>query len=166
MQAVLELPRYSGEGFEGAELHVRERPIPGTRQIQRSVMRCRPGTFEWRYGRGESGTPLSLLYQAGVEFSGLWERAGMDGPGTVDWAKAGSPQWRGLPDARVVALDDVKEMSRDLGKLVTARLVHYCVQGKTSTEIGMIYDLGERATGHILESDLMAAAQFFRYVPS
>jgi hypothetical protein len=156
----------TAEGFDGSTLHVRKRPIPGTRQVQETTIRCRPGTFEWRYGRADPGTHLDLLFAAGNEFARLWERAGMDGPGTVDWAKAGSPQWRGLPDARTLALDDVKRMTQELGKLPSARLVHYCLQGKTTEEIAAIYDVGEGERGmrSILDADLHAAAVFFRYV--
>lgn len=151
------------EGFDGMETHIREREIPGTRQVQKMEQRSRPGTFEWRYGRGDPGSFVALLYQAGVEFGLLWERAGLDGPGTVDWSRSGVVQWRGLPHARTIALDAVKSMSQDLGKMVTARLVHYIAQGKTSGDIAALYGFKEREMGAILEADLCAAAQHFKY---
>src|SRR5688500_17371364 len=44
-----------------------EKPFP--RYVD-AVMRCRPGTFAWRFGRDKN----SLEYQAGNRFAMLWER--------------------------------------------------------------------------------------------
>lgn len=153
------------EGFDGSEVHIRERPIPGTRQVQETEIRCRPGTFEWRYGRAKPSTEMDMLYQAGVEFRRVWERAGMDGPGTVDWGKVGSTQWKGLPDTRCAALDEVKQITQTLGALTTARLVKYVVEEHTSRRIAVMFGQTERDMASWLASDLTAAAVFFHYRP-
>lgn len=151
------------EGFEGAELHERRRPIPGTRIVQVTTIRSMPGSFTWRYGRAEPGTTLDMLFQAGTEFSRLVEAAGMDAPGTVDWSKAGSSQWNGLPPARLIALDQWKRMTQDLGKLVTRRLVQYVCEGKTSRQIARMYRRSEREMAAQLNSDLAMTAVYFGY---
>ena len=153
------------EGFDGSVIYIRERPIPGTSRKQSTSIRSKPGTFEWRYCRGKPGSEMDMLYLAGSDFCELWERAGMDGPGSVDWAKSGTTQWRGLPDARVVALDEVKAMSRALGMLVTQRLVNYCVEGKTSRQIATAFGDPERDMAIVLASDLKAAAIYLGYMP-
>lgn len=150
-------------GFDGSELHVRERPIPGTSRTQKTTQRCQPGSFAWRYGRGKPGSTFDVLFQAGSEFSRVVERAGLDGPGTVDWAKAGYSQWNGLPPARLVALDEWKRLTQDLGKLVTARLIQYVVQDKTGPQIAKMYGRKPRDMTPILDADLLAAAVYFGY---
>jgi hypothetical protein len=151
------------EGFDGSVHYVRERQIAGTRLVTSHNMRCKPGTFEWRYGRARPGTELDMLYLAGVEFGRLWERAGMDAPRPVDWGMPGVAAWRGLPDARVEALSELKAVSRDLGKLVMARLVNYVVEGKTPRQIALQFDLDERDMAIVLASDLRAAASYFGF---
>lgn len=152
-------------GFDGSELHTRERLIPGTSRKQVTVSRSMPGTFENRYGRGAPGSMLDMLYQAGTEFARLCERCGHDAPGTVDFSKAGTTAWNGLPPSRLVALDQHKNMVRHLGKLVTARLQRYAVEGKTTRQIARSYRRSEREMRAILDSDLARAAVYFGYAP-
>lgn len=151
------------EGFDGTEVFVRERPIPGTSQVQTMAIRSRPGSFVWRYARAAPQTLAAMLYHAGVEFGRLWERAGMDGPATVDWARSGVVQWRGLPPSKIMALDSIRPMVQELGKMVATRLVHYVVQEKTTGELAALYGFKDREMGAILEADLCAAAQYFKY---
>lgn len=153
------------EGFEGSQLHVRERPIPGTRQKQEHAVRCVNGSFEKEYGVGKHDGLREALYQAGVAFGQIVERAGMDGPGTVDWSKVGTTQWRGQSDSRLVALQSWKKLTQELGKLVTARLILYVVEGKTSAQIAKKYRRSKREIAAQLSSDLALAAIYFGYAP-
>jgi len=149
------------EGFDGHEVHERQRAIPGTRQVQVTSMRCRPGTFEHRYGRAQPGSTLELLFQAGCEFGLIWEKAGLDGPGTVEWGKVGSTPWQGLPNARVAALDDCRRVWEGLGDLAMGRMVNYVVQGRTSRELSKTYGREKREMSAILDSDLHRVAEYF-----
>lgn len=151
------------EGFDGHETFIRERPIPGTSQVQTMVIRGKPGTFVWRYAHAAPQTLAAVLYQAGTEFGRLWERAGMDGPATVDWTRSGAVQWRGLPHSKVMAMDSIKPMVQELGRMVATRLVHYIVQEQTTGELAALYGFKDREMGAILEADLCAAAQYFKY---
>lgn len=151
------------EGFDGSELHIRKRLIPGTERTQESTYRAHQGTFSWKYGRGQPGSKADMLFQAGSEFGRILERAGLDGPGTVDWAKAGYSAWKGLPPARLIALDEWKRLTQSLGKLPTARLVQFVVQGRTTAEMGKIYGMGTREAAFVVNADLMAVAEHFGY---
>lgn len=146
-------------GYDGTELRLR------TRARQRSVVRCKPGTFEWRYSVGEHDNVRESLYQAGVKFASIVERAGMDGPGTVDWGKVGSTQWRDLPMPRLLALDAWKHLAQDLGKLVTSRLIGYVVEGKTTAQLARKYRVSPKMMAVQLNSDLAMAAVHFGYAP-
>jgi hypothetical protein len=62
-------------GHEGAVTSkVRVRDLQGQRaRTLTQTIRCRPGTFEWRYGRNKQ----DALFHAGNHLAILWERAGM-----------------------------------------------------------------------------------------
>lgn len=151
------------EGFDGSQLHVRERPIPGTSRKQEQTLRSQPGTFIWRYGRGKNDR-VEALFLAGSEFALVFERAGLDGPHGVDWSSSGASQWRGLPAPRLAALDKWKNVTQELGKLVTARLIQYVCERRTAGEIAKMYGVGNaRKAAIVLEEDLKAAAVYFGY---
>ncbi|MHA6645658.1 hypothetical protein [Mesorhizobium sp. A623] len=57
-------------GKEGARLSKVSVKISTDRTARRTI-RCRPGTFEWRYGRNKQ----NALFHAGNQFATLWERA-------------------------------------------------------------------------------------------
>lgn len=155
------------EGFDGTVLHIRERPIPGTRQVQQTITRCQPGSFEWRYGRARPGTELDMLYHAGVEFGRIWENLGLNEPHGVDWLNAGGSSWRSsLPLSHLIAMEELKPMLRDLGKVIITRLRQYVVEGYTSRQIAASYGTSERNMAIVLASDLKAAAVYFRYEES
>ena len=150
-------------GFDGAEIFLRERLIPGTRQTQRTIIRNAPGTFEWRYARYESPHIGAILYVAGTDLAKLWERAGSS-PSGVDLTSEGVSQWRGLPDGRAMAMLEISDATRSIGKLSMARLVNYAVQGMTTRQISVIYQMPIRKTAHMLEDDLNLAAHYFGYL--
>ena len=144
-------------GYDGAvEVSAKVR-ISLVRSEKRSI-RCRPGTFEHEYGAKDRN---SALYDAGIHFSGLWERAHVTIP-SPDLARSGYSQWKGLPDGRADALSEIKAVP--LGSDQTSRLIDYCIFGKTSSEIGEKWGYDRRAMHTILHSDLFSVAKHFRYV--
>jgi hypothetical protein len=147
-------------GYDGAITIVANVRVTSTRSDQRSL-RCRPGTFEWRYGRA---TADSSLYHAGIKFADLWERAGTASASSPDFAASGGGQWKGIPDGRVIAMSEIDAARRDIGKWGTARLVDYCVMGSPSSDIARKYNTDERAMAAVLFEDLRACAVHFGYL--
>lgn len=148
------------EGFDGAVMQKANVRLTATRYEVRSL-RCRPGTFEWRYGRK---TADSALYHAGIKFADLWERAGTAAASSPDLSFSGGGQWKGIPDARVMAMSEIDAARKDIGKWGTARLVDYCVMGTSVTDIARKYETEERAMSNILHQDLRACAMHFAYI--
>lgn len=148
-----------GPGCDGAVMRRFAVQITSARQEQKSV-RNRPGTFEWRYNRDDK--TLTALYLAGVKFADMMERAGASDPHTVNWAMSGGAGWRGLPDGRVVALDELKGVMRDLGQITSSRLTQFCVRGHTTSEIARAYGVSEREMAPVLKMDLRELATILR----
>ena len=144
-------------GYEGAVLIDASVRLTATRFEDR-VLRCQPGTFEWRYGRKGANTSL---YHAGIKFAGLWERAGTASASSPDMAFTGGGQWKGIPDGRVLAMSAIDAARKDIGKWGTARLVDYCVMGSTASKIALKYGMDERGMAFVLFEDLQAAARHF-----
>jgi len=145
-------------GYDGAvEIDASVR-MTATRWESR-VLRCQPGTFEWRYGRKGAE---AALYHAGIRFADLWERAGTASASSINYDSAGGGgQWKGLPDGRLVAMDLINQMRLDVGRWGMARLVDYCVMGTPSSVMADKYGKDERAMSHVLYEDLRAAALHF-----
>lgn len=147
-------------GFDGAVLSVADVRLSLARTENR-VIRCRPGSFEWRYGRKSVD---ASLYHAGVHFAALWERAGTASASSPDLGAAGGGDWKGMPDGRLVAMDLIRLARNDIGKWGTCRLVDYCVMGTTVAEMAVKYEADERAMAHTLMMDLRACATHFRFL--
>ena len=94
-------------GFDGMKVMTSTVRLSSARTERRSV-RARPGTFEWRYGRKSAD---AALYHAGCHFADLWERAGTAAAKSRDLTIVGTPGWRGLPEGRAAALDEVVTLS-------------------------------------------------------
>lgn len=147
-------------GYDGAiEIDTSVR-ITATRSEARSL-RCRPGTFEWRYGRANAD---GSLYHAGCHYAGLWERAGTAAASSPDWMSEGGGDWKGLPQARAVAMDELRQAFIGLGKMPTARLTAYCVEGMPVSEIAHRYGTALRDMAAVLHQDLRACAMHFNYL--
>jgi hypothetical protein len=149
-----------GPGFDGAVI-VGATVRLSSQRGEKRLMRARPGTFEWRYGRKSAD---AALYHAGCHFADLWERAGTAAAKSRDLTQVGTPGWRGLPEGRAAALDEVGAASRELGRFATSRLMAYCVEGQTTSEIARRHDAPERDMAAVLHQDLRACAQCFRFV--
>lgn len=146
-------------GFDGMKLVASTVRVSSVRTEKRS-MRARPGTFEWRYGRKSAD---AALYHAGCHFADLWERAGTAAAKSRDLTVIGTPGWRGLPEGRAAALDEVGTATRELGRLATSRLMAYCVEGRTTAEIARRHDTPERDMAAVLHQDLRACAEWCRF---
>lgn len=131
-----------------------------TERSERKTMRCRPGTFEWRYGRNKQ----DALFHAGNHFARLWEQAGTAGASSPSMEEASGSAWRGLPDGRVAAIDVLNAASFDLGRLPMSRLLDYCVSGFTTSEIAKKHGQRERDIAAVLHQDLRACAMHFNYL--
>ena len=147
-------------GYDGAiEIETSVR-ITATRSEARSL-RCRPGSFEWRYGRANAD---AALYHAGIKFAELWEFAGTASASSPDLAAIGGGMWRGIQTGRLEAMDKIKSARMDIGKWGTSRLVDYCVMGSTASEMAKKYGYDERNMAIILNEDLRSCALHFEHI--
>lgn len=140
-------------GFDGTQLYAEKIKISTQREKKRDI-RCRPGTFEWRYGRDVQ----DVHFEAGNRFAILWERAGTAAAASPGMEANGHGDWKGLPDGRVAALDRLQPLLIDLGKLPSRRLVLYCVEGKPVSEIARTFETPIRDMSAVLHHDLRALA--------
>lgn len=148
------------EQFDGAVVIDASVRLTQTRWETR-ILRARPGTFEWRYGRKSADT---ALYHAGIRYAELWEMAGTASAKSPDMESGSGGQWRGLPDGRAVAMSEVKHAVMELGKLVSSRLTAYCVAGNTTAELAKRFGIPDRDMAAVLHLDLTACAVHFRYL--
>lgn len=146
-------------GKEGARLSSVKVKISNDRTTRQTI-RCRPGTFEWRYGRNKQ----DALFHAGNHFARLWEQAGTAAACSPSMEEASGAAWRGMPDGRVAAIDVLNAASFELGKLPMSRLVDYCVLGLTSAEIAKKHGQKERDMAAVVHQDLRACAIHFLYL--
>lgn len=157
-----EAPPQPAREAEGTRIELR--PIRAeTEELVKVSVRCRPGSFEWRYCR--SSERHQLL--AGSEFARAWERAGISitSPLTGD-VKLGGGAWKGMPDGRAAALDQILRITRAIGGPITRRLVSYCVEGKTPREMASGYNgrVSPRQLADALDMDLIDLAEVMGYV--
>lgn len=145
-------------GYDGAIEISTEVRISGERNQYR-VLRSRPGTFEWRYGRK---TADAAIYHAGIKFAELWEFAGTASASSPDLGAIGSGMWRGIQMGRLEAMDKIDAARKDIGRWGTARLVDYCVMGSTASEMAQKYNTDDRSMAIVLNEDLRACAMHFR----
>lgn len=146
-------------GKEGAQLIKVKVKISGDRSALRNV-RCRTGTFEWRYGRKQSA-----LFHAGNHFAVLWERAGVAIASSADFLRGTSSSYpTGIGDGRVAAIDALRGAVEKLGHFTFERLMMYCVEGRTATEIARMERCSGREIGTVLNNDLRQCAIHFKFL--
>ncbi|WP_439618453.1 hypothetical protein [Shinella sp.] len=146
-------------GFDGTRVSRVKVKASGSRDIRQSV-RSLPGTFEWRYGRGGAG---QALYEAGTHYARLWETAGLASASSPDLGGHIGAGWKGVPDKRLDATDELNAAFPVLGMATSARLTDYCASGLTSDQIGKKHNIDKRAVPAVLEQDLVACAKHFRF---
>lgn len=148
------------EGYDGNVEITASVRLTATRFEKRSI-RCRPGTFEWRYGRENAD---AAIYHAGCHFAQLWERAGTASASSPDLEQVGGGQWKGLPNSRAIAMSEIKNARLAMGKWATARLVDYCVMGTPIGDMATKYNVDQRGMAFVLAEDLKACAEHFRFL--
>jgi hypothetical protein len=153
-------PKPTAPGYDGTKISSVSVKVSGSRATRQSV-RSLPGTFEWRYGRGGSGI---YLYHAGTHYARLWERAGMASVSSPDLGGNIGAGWKGIPDKRLDAMDELNVALPVLGMLVSSRLTDYCASGLTAAQIGIKHGIDKRDVPAVLEQDLVACAKHFRFV--
>lgn len=164
MAAAKKKPMYE-PGYEGAVIIDSPVQITAIRFVSKPL-RCRPGTFEWRYARKLADR---ALYNAGTEYALLFEKAGTAAASSPDLEYTGQGAWKGLPDGRAAAMDEIrwmfhKDNPSQIGKAQSSRLTAYCVQGKTTSELASQYGIPDRDMAAVLEMDLRACAAHFRFL--
>lgn len=147
-------------GYDGAEEFSAPVRLSLTRVESRTI-RCRPGTFEWRYGRK---TADGTLYHAGCHYAVLYERAGTAAASSPAMEANGHGAWKGLPDGRVAALDALKPINDRLGDDQRLRLVAYCVEGLSVSEIAQWAGDPVRDTAAVIHADIKALAKALNYL--
>jgi len=146
-------------GYDGAVEFIAPVRISMTR-FESQNMRARPGTFVWRYGRK---TADSAVYHAGSEFAILWEKAGTAAPASPDMgSQGGGGSWKGMPDSRVVALDKLRPILAEIGTEQKIRLLAYCVEGATVSEIAIFAGVPDRDMAAVIHQDVNALAKAMR----
>lgn len=152
--------RAARTGCEGATTTEVRTRISGSRAASR-VMRSKPGTFEWNYGRNRQ----DALFHAGSHLAQLWERAGIAVASSADFLRGtGSGYATGVSDGRLAAIDQLQGFKTEMGRLPSERLISYCVLGMTSREIAEDYQMTQREIAPVLHSDLRACAFHFRFM--
>ncbi len=152
------------EGFDGAKIFKSSVRVSASR-IETRSLRAKPGTFEWRYARAKpAGKDVNTaLYLAGSEYALIWERAGVADMGSPNnMGGIGGGARLGLADRRCEAMDSLQQAHEFLGVFATARLVAYCVEGKTTKEIAIKFGSEEREMGYVLHSDLRSLAKHLK----
>lgn len=132
--------------------------------IARSAMqtiRCKPGTFEWRYGRNKQ----DVFFHAGSQLAILWERAGATVASSADFLRGIKSGYQtGITDGRVAAIDKLLGAHDSIGKYSFDRLVDYCVRGHTVSEIAAKNSSRQRDMAAVLHSDLKSCAVHFKFL--
>lgn len=147
-------------GHDGATISKVRIRLSGPRKTVQQ-MRCRPGTFEWRYGRNKQ----DALFHAGNHFAILWERAGVAVASSADFLRGTKSGYAsGISDRRVVAIDALRGLVERVGQFSFERLMLYCVQGATSDEIAIREKQDKRTMGTVLANDLRQCAIHFKYL--
>lgn len=130
-------------------------------RLERQIYRCRPGSFEWKYGRNKQ----DALFHAGSHLAILWERAGLTVASSADFlrgTKSGFAQ--GIAEGRIAALDKLNGFRDELGAVPSAQLLDYCVEGRTATEIAHKNGVKERDMTTILHHHLQVCAKHFAFM--
>lgn len=125
---------------------------------ERRIMRCKPGTFEWRYGRNKQ----DALFHAGNHLAILWERAGMTIASSANFLRGITSGYAtGLADGRAQAIDKLDGFRKAMGQKPAERLIDYCVLGLTTSEIARKDGAKERDMAPVLHQHLKDCATHF-----
>ena len=149
--------RRGGDGTRVEKVSIK---VSDNRKRQQS-MRCRPGTFEWRYGRDKQDG----LFHAGSHLAILWERSGMTIASSADFLRGTSSGYAtGLSEGRVNAIDKLKGFREALGVANSANLIAYCVEGRTASDIAHGNGVEDREMATVLHHSLKQCAKHFGFM--
>ncbi|WP_430232185.1 hypothetical protein [Nitrosomonas communis] len=147
-------------GKEGARVSRVKVRISSDRS-ERQLFRCKPGSFEWRYGRNKQ----DVLFHAGSHLSRLWETAGMTVASSVDFLRGTRSGFvAGMAEGRIAAIDKLEGFRKTLGLVSSAQLIDYCVIGFTASEIAHKNGMKERDMATILHHHLRVCAKHFDFM--
>jgi hypothetical protein len=150
-------------GHDGAKtLKVRVRDLQGQRARTLTLtIRCKPGSFEWRYGRNKQ----DALFHAGNHLAILWERAGMTIASSANFLRGTTSGYAtGLADGRAQAIDKLDGFRDAMGQKPAERLIDYCVLGLTTAEIARKDGAKERDMAPVLHQHLRDCARHFKFM--
>lgn len=146
-------------GHEGARTSLVKIKVSSDR-IGHQVVRAKPGTFEWRYGRNKQ----DALFHAGSHLAGLWERAGMTIASSANFLRGITSGYStGLAEGRAHAIDMLRGFVENLGRKPAERLIDYCVLGLTTAEIARKDGAKERDMAPVLHQHLRDCAVHFNF---
>jgi hypothetical protein len=159
-QAERKAARIGNEGAKAYRIKVRDLQGQHARTLTQTI-RCRPGTFEWRYGRNKQ----DALFYAGSYLAQLWERAGMTVASSVDFLRGTRSGYiTGIAEGRVAAIDKLEGFRDELGTAPSSQLIDYCVSGLTAAEIAMKTGMKERDMATVLHHHLRICARHFDFM--
>lgn len=152
--------KIGNEGAKAYRIKVRDLQGQHARTLTQTI-RCRPGTFEWRYGRNKQ----DALFYAGSYLAQLWERAGMTVASSVDFLRGTRSGYiTGIAEGRVAAIDKLEGFRDELGASPSSQLIDYCVSGLTAAEIAMKTGIKERDMATVLHHHLRICAKHFDFM--
>jgi hypothetical protein len=128
-------------------------------RLDKHTIRCRPGSFEWRYAKRQSA-----LFHAGNQFARLWETAGVTIASSANYLRGVKSGYHtGIPEGRLQAIQTLNGVVSELGRFSTERLIDYCVLGHTTAEIARRHEAVERDMAAVIDHDLRCCADVLRY---
>lgn len=147
-------------GHEGARVSLVKIKLSQDR-IGHQMVRAKPGTFEWRYGRNKQ----DALFHAGNHLAILWERAGMTIASSANFLRGTSSGYAtGLADGRAQAIDKLNGFREAMGTANAANLIAYCVEGHTASNIAHRNGVNDREMATVLHHCLRQCAQHFDFM--
>jgi hypothetical protein len=150
-------------GHDGAKTsQVRVRDLQGQRARTLTLtIRCKPGSFEWRYGRDKQ----DALFHAGNHLAILWERAGMTIASSANFLRGITSGYAtDLSEGRAQAIDKLDGFRDAMGQKPAERLIDYCVLGMTTAEIARKDGAKERDMAPVLHQHLRDCARHFHFM--
>jgi hypothetical protein len=159
-QAERKAAKIGNEGAKAYRIKVRDLQGQHARTLTQTI-RCRPGTFEWRYGRNKQ----DALFYAGSYLAQLWERAGMTIASSANFLRGITSGYAtGLANGRVQAIDTLDGFREVMGQKPAERLIDYCVLGLTTAEIARKDGTKERDMAPVLHQHLRDCARHFHFM--
>lgn len=139
--------------------------VRGTYGREHREIFVKSGGYVWKHRKKLYS---DAQFHAANKFCEAWERAGMNQPQSVDWARPPAPRgsYKGISADVCDAMNELRTMAAHLGKLVTTRLLDHVVHNMSVKEVAEKWGFSERNMAAVLDADLKAAAEYFGYDPN